>query len=212
MNVKKFFALGLLFLLFCSTKSFGEENSSKEDVNKQLIAAVEKGDEKAVEQLLKQGADPNTRIMRYMYETQYYSSNRPVLTESASNGYKSIVNQLLSAGARIDEEYFYSHDTGGPWCDHTGMTALLQAVENRQWEVAELLVEKGANVNAVKRVRRHIPTMYEKVDYYSILDLTLIRLPSDSSFVKLLKQKGARSAENTNLESILKSLKENGTK
>ena len=193
MSAKNIFALGLLFLIFCSTTSFGEENSSKEDidkqhvsagktygaqempegnvnkqfvsditkrfyglqeileedVNEQLISAVQKGDEKAVEELLKQGADPNTRIYRFD-PGMAASSNRPVLTVAASNGYKSIVNQLLSAGARIDEEYSYSHDTGGPWCDHTGMTALLQAVENRQWEVAELLVEKGANVNAVK--------------------------------------------------------------
>ncbi|MBQ3350182.1 MAG: ankyrin repeat domain-containing protein [Thermoguttaceae bacterium] len=196
MNVKKFFALGLLFLLFCSTKSFGEENSSKEDVNKQLISAVQKGDEKAVEEFLKQGADPNTRIMRYMHETQYYSSNRPVLTEAASNGYKSIVNQLLSAGARIDEEYFYSHDTGGPWCDHTGMTALLQAVENRQWEVAELLVGKGADVNAVKRVRKFIMD-YEKIDYYSILDLTRSH-NAPESFYKLLEDKEAKSADDLN--------------
>ncbi len=195
MNAKNIVTVGLLFLIFCSTKSFGEENSSKEDVNKQLIAAVEDGDEKAVEELLKKGADPNTRIN---VSFNNYSSSRSVLYKAVLCGYKSIVIQLLSAGADIDAAYSnYYHNLDKPdfWIGGDsveGITPLMAAIDNKQWELVSYLVKSGASVNAVSHeMSGNVNPFYKDKDLYrSVLDYALSE-NAPESIIDLLKSKGA---------------------
>lgn len=90
-----------------------------------LDGAVRTGHTKVVDAMLRASANPN----------------RPdpvrdsLLSLAASNGHLSIIKLLLKHGARIDHS-------------QNGLTPLVQAIINRQTEVALFLIRAGANIEA----------------------------------------------------------------
>ncbi len=202
MNVRKFFALGLLVLALCSTKTFGEETSSKEDVNKQLIAAVEKGDEKAVEQLLKQGADPNTKYkyddgIGYRERVHYGRSSNSwsgvVLHLAIEKKNLNVVKQLIKNGADVNSPCSRCCEFGiDYWASRsvTGITPLMIAIEKEQWDIVSYLIQSGADINKSSEACLHGYSKFGSSSYKSVLDYALSE-NAPESIIDLLKSKGA---------------------
>lgn len=90
-----------------------------------LTKAVQNGDTKSVEELLAQGANPNTK------DTDGF----PVLVDAAFEGHTEIVRALLAKGANANV------------VDNEGQTALMLAARRGHTSVVEALLEHRANVN-----------------------------------------------------------------
>jgi len=90
-----------------------------------LTKAVQNGDRKSVEELLAQGANPNTK------DTDGF----PVLVDAAFEGHTEIVRALLTKGANVNV------------VDNEGQTALMLAARRGHTSVVEALLEHRAKVN-----------------------------------------------------------------
>ena len=109
------------------------------DLTARLIAAVSRNDAFAVEALVKQQANPNTRDPE---------TGLTVLMMAACRGNVQIVKLLLDAGAdplTTDSK--------------TGATALHKCCQGGNVEVARLLLEKGAFIDSVEPPTGHTPIM-----------------------------------------------------
>jgi ankyrin repeat protein len=94
---------------------------------KEVFSAVEKGNDKQLEQLLAQDADVNYRRP---------SDGATALHLIAQNGRAPIGGYLISGGADVNAK------------DNSGSAPLHWAVENGHLAVAKSLIYKGADVNA----------------------------------------------------------------
>lgn len=127
-------------------------------LNYKLIYAAENGDYKAVEALLKAGADVNA---------EGYYRHQTALMCAAKNGHADIAELLLKRGANINAkgddgetalmlaksaeiaELLLKHGADvNAKSDFLGETALMLAAESGYTDVTELLLKHGANVNA----------------------------------------------------------------
>lgn len=90
-----------------------------------FVDAARNGDARAVAQALEQGMDPNTR-----------EGSHPVLTLAAFGGHIAVARLLVAAGAELDAY------------DSAFKTALHVAVGRRDFRLAEMLLDAGANINA----------------------------------------------------------------
>jgi hypothetical protein len=124
-----------------------------------LVDAAIAGDDAAVERLLKQGADPNSRevvdvglIEQINYWLDVRTSppeDQPddlrdlptALTEAAANGHEKVVQLLLAHGANPDlkSKHFNNVNMGTQ-----RQTALEWAKQSRQWGAAHILEQAEA--------------------------------------------------------------------
>jgi ankyrin repeat protein len=126
----------------------------------ELIRAAGKGDWRAVERLLDQGADPNV----------VDSSGKTALTAAASRGYPEVVKTLLNAGADLNPdpekgrrghplflavfnghedvvEVLLDHGAEMDAQDAIGRTPLMNSALRNHADIARLLLNRGADVN-----------------------------------------------------------------
>lgn len=94
-----------------------------------LHAAVDWGRPEIVRSLLANGADVNVQ------DNEGWSS----LHVAIFHGDAGLVGELVAAGADVDANVFT-----------TGRTALLQALEDRKFDIARMLIDAGADVNRHK--------------------------------------------------------------
>jgi ankyrin repeat protein len=121
-----------------------------------LVIAAKAGDYPKVEALLKQGADPNSRLLLYgslkeRIDDWLDSFGRPpdgwltdpttALVAAASNGHTSVVRLLLEYGADV---HLRSTISGGESPDPTLHTALELAKYKHYTEIEHLLEQAGA--------------------------------------------------------------------
>ena len=94
--------------------------------------------------LVSKGADPNARATVRDWQRRVTAEGRPKdmnrggftpLLYAARDGYIDSVNALLQGKADIDRP------------DPDGTTPLLLTLTNGHWDVSQLLIESGANVN-----------------------------------------------------------------
>jgi len=107
-----------------------------------LENAVEINDTNAIQQMISKGFDINVDII---------NQNKTLLCYAASQNRKEIVLMLLKAGAEINKGSLSSPATYG------GFTPLHAAAFEGNLELAKLLVEHGASVNAQMDVCRVTP-------------------------------------------------------
>jgi len=112
----------LLPILFSCSKS-----PDKMQLNSSLFSVVSRGDDTAVRDLLKKGADANARD----------DNGCTPIARAASGGYVATVRLLLESGADVNTP-----------CNH-GPNALSLASSRGQEAIVLLLLEKGADVNRV---------------------------------------------------------------
>ncbi|XP_076442764.1 uncharacterized protein LOC143281437 [Babylonia areolata] len=111
-------------LLAASTTNLNVRNFRNETP---IIAAARMGELAVLEQLLKMGADPDSRDHRGMTALMF----------SVMYGMKKVTRLLLSYGANLNLR------------STMGETPLLMAISSDSLEVAKILLEAGANVNDV---------------------------------------------------------------
>lgn len=90
-----------------------------------FVDAARSGDARAVARALEDGMDPNAR-----------EGSHPVLTLAAFGGHVAVARLLIAAGAELDAY------------DAAFKTALHVAVGRRDFRLAEVLLDAGANINA----------------------------------------------------------------
>jgi ankyrin repeat protein len=105
--------------------------SQPESPDEQLILAVRGNQVAEVERLLAQGANPNADAVKG-YE------GRPPLFHAATFGYADIARLLIAKGAQVN----YGADRGA-------VTPLIAAALNGSAPMVALLLERGADVDAV---------------------------------------------------------------
>lgn len=109
---------------------------------------------------LQRGADPN--------KTNYFSPGQiPPIVAAAQQGHADIIKSLLKAGAKVDKG------------DEGQLTALNWACANEHWDVAELLLQNGAN-----------PNSYKSRNMYTT-PLMVVAEKGNAKILKLLIEKGA---------------------
>lgn len=117
----------------------------KEELNKTLSRAVRDGNVNLVQQLLSQGADPNTR--------DYFNNLAQTVLMVAVDDLDpkgtrlQIAQALLDAGADPDLR------------DYIGQTALFYAAASANAAICKLLLDRGANPNAIKKHDK-FPALY----------------------------------------------------
>lgn len=178
-----------------STNSFGEDASSKDDVNNQLISAVCHGDDKKVEELLKKGAAPNTKY-HYSNSGSFDSCLFPlywdgtVLHLAIQQEDQNIIKLLITNGADVNASCtrFWQNEIDF-WITKTeeDVTPIVFAIESRQWDIVSFLIQSGADINKVSTA------VTSGLDYppqnYSVLDYALMEnVPQD--IIDLLKSNG----------------------
>lgn len=94
-----------------------------------LFESAERGDVSALDALLGQSGNPNTRD-----ECRWTP-----LMKAALNGHRDAVARLLAAGAEVDA------------ADKGGYTALMLAASNNHADVVGLLLDHGASIDAAER-------------------------------------------------------------
>ncbi len=104
-----------------------------------LHYAIKFGQTGMVRLLLKHGCDSRARDERNMF---------PLMIAALENNVEA-AQMLLDSGVPVDDTGFYSQSDG-----ETDSTALIMAAQAGAYEVAELLLEQGANVNAVSAFER----------------------------------------------------------
>lgn len=92
-----------------------------------LVLAAERGHSNVVQALLDAGADPNKGYARLP------------LHIASENGYLETVQRLINSGAQIQTE------------EEGGQTALMRAAAGGHLPIVQVLVDKGANVDAICR-------------------------------------------------------------
>lgn len=115
-----------------------EVNLAQPDGTTVLHWAVYYDDEELVESLLRRGADPNVR-------NEYGATP---LSQAAISGNPYVIRQLLKAGAEADER------------GADDQTALMILARTPNVEAAEILVDGGADVNAVEQWRGQTALMW----------------------------------------------------
>jgi len=111
----------------CSSNLESSKNQ-KEELNLKLIESYEKNDFDKIESYLKKGADPNIK----------YKEER-LLCEASYHGYINIVKLLIKYEADINIQNTY------------GDTPLLMAINNKQFEIANMLIDFGADVKLMPK-------------------------------------------------------------
>lgn len=76
----------------------------------------------------------------------------PVIFKEIQEGDIATVEALLDAGVDVDTPGF------------SNQTPLLKAARNNQWEIAELLIERGADIRATGNNGRHLPLYAYDID------------------------------------------------
>lgn len=104
-----------------------------------LHYAIKFGQTGMVRLLLKHGCDSRARDERNMF---------PLMIAVLENNVE-VAQMLLDSGVPVDDTGFYSQSDG-----ETDSTALIMAAQTGAYEVAELLLAQGANVNAVSAFER----------------------------------------------------------
>ncbi|MFZ2197216.1 MAG: ankyrin repeat domain-containing protein [Thermodesulfovibrionales bacterium] len=122
MNIR--FVPALFIMLFLTLFSCSK-GPDKLQLNSSLFSVVSRGDDTAVRDLLKQGADANARD----------DNGCTPIARAASGGYLSTVKLLLKNRADVNTP-----------CNH-GPNALSLASSRGQEAIVRLLIEKGADVN-----------------------------------------------------------------
>jgi hypothetical protein len=134
--------VSVLLLLYIQVGRSSQKSSDIQPRNRALIEAIKKRGLAEVKQLLKQGANPNTREI--ITTKPDASENAPggqpkpadtALMIAARIGNIEIVSTLLQHGAKIDNRGDY------------GGTALMEAVRYDQEKIVKLLLDKGAKPN-----------------------------------------------------------------
>lgn len=115
--------LAALLLASCSREQ--DRGPDKMQLNGALFSFVSRGDDTAVRDILKKGADVNARD----------DNGCTPIVRAASGGYLSTAKLLLESGADLNTP-----------CNH-GPNALSLAAGNGQEAVVRWLIEKGADVN-----------------------------------------------------------------
>lgn len=141
----------LIFIIACliSTSvnfAYAEQTPSQENLNAQLLEAVEKGNLEQVKELIAAGADVN-----YIHnedldcEECEYEHVYSVLSIAVNKGNAEIVKELLKAGANVDELEIYQ-------CDVCYYDTILQvAARNGNLEIVKELIKAGADPNGSKK-------------------------------------------------------------
>src|SRR2546423_5552987 len=131
--------VGLLFMLFGCTAAVNEKPSpdaARQFLKlrgynfdeKSFLSAAAANDVIAVNAFIAAGINPNAKNEE---------SGVPVLVSAAAHGDVEIVKALLTGGANVNER------------DKAGHTALLRALQNKEDEVADLLLaQQNINLNA----------------------------------------------------------------
>lgn len=156
--VKFFVFVGTLLLsLLITSLMLSYFKAQEMDRNDELIQAAWAGNGDRMKMLVEAGADVN-------FNETAHPGCIP-LTCAARQGHLSAVQFLLDSNADLE------------LIDDSHRTALMWAAENGHFDVAQLLVSKGANVNAV---------------HFNDTALRLAVMKRDSEIIKLLKQAGAK--------------------
>jgi len=107
-----------------------------------LMSAAGAGSVDAVRYLIRAGADPNCRAPHgktaLSMAIEYFTPNH---SERNKNDFTIVVRELIAAGAEINVH------------DDNGLTPLLWASAAENEDIARVLLEAGADVNARSRVR-----------------------------------------------------------
>ena len=157
-SAKLFAFLGTLLLSLLITSLVHAHFKAKEmDRNNELIKAAWEGNVERMKMLVEAGADVN-------FNRAAHPSCIP-LTCAAGQGHLSAVQFLLNSNADLE------------LTDDSHRTALMWAAENGHFDVAQLLVSKGANVNAI---------------HFNDTALRQAVMKRDSQIIELLKQAGAK--------------------
>ncbi len=120
----------------------------KKELDEKIIASVADNNKELTQELIKLGANINTRSLE---------TGLTVLMMASCQGNPAIVELLISEGADI-----YTVDS------NTGATALHKACQGQNIEVAKLLTKAGSFIDAVTPTMGHTPIMdalwYQAVD------------------------------------------------
>jgi ankyrin repeat protein len=112
----------------CASSPVAESKIKDESPQTALYRAARYGDIKAVNRLLKAGADANA----------YPDDDANPLYIASQNGHTQIVHALLISKANVDATVY-------------GRTPLFVASKEGHFEIVKLLLESGADVNAVTK-------------------------------------------------------------
>ena len=180
-KIKSFFKMApfLILLLFAST--------SYADINSALIQAARGSDVTKVKQLLKQGADVNTKD----------EDGRTALMEAVGSiniGCTETVRTLIDAGADVNAK------------NKNGSTALMWAVIFPRTEVVKALIDAGADVNAKNKYGETALMSAESSGHTDTAE-ALIDAGNDSYYEKGILAVGFKKGVSQAIaEEILKSL------
>lgn len=158
MKLMKYFVLSILLIQSFGCCAMDVPNKlGMEDLNQQLIKAVQHNKYEQAKTLLDQGADPNTR-------TPERQGSQPVLQLCVHMGAFRIAQLLISKGADLNAQ------------DKMGYTALMQAVFQGQDRMIEFLLQEGADVG-VQHARDGNTALMYAVGKPPILWLLLTTIP-----------------------------------
>ena len=155
----KLFVFGgtLLLSLLITSLIFSYFKAQEMDRNDELIKTAWEGNVERIKMMVDAGSDVN-------FNQTAHPSCIP-LTCAAEQGHLSAVLFLLNSNADIEQT------------DDSHRTALMWAAANGHFDVAQLLVSKGANVNAI---------------HYDETVLRLAVMKRHSKIIELLKHAGAK--------------------
>lgn len=115
------------------------DESAPSPLDHLLLDAVRAGDAERTRDFLRQGADPDAGFS----DNEGYSNKTPLMY-AAEAGHTAVIRELLAAGAsvRAKDRFVLPGDGGGE-------TALEYAVRGHDGEAARVLIQAGANINAI---------------------------------------------------------------
>lgn len=116
---------------------------TQQELNRQLIKAVETGNITEVKRLLSRGADANATSKKAIYPNDNRIYSRSALMAAAANGYAPICKLLLDHGAHVDTMWLEFPGRGFKYYEN----ALTLAVMNNHLEACKILIAYGADVN-----------------------------------------------------------------
>lgn len=159
-KINKFLLTTLLSILIPIHPVIADEMAKPTAEGDELIGAIEKNDEAKVDELLLKKINPNARGNKNKYLSP--------LDLAAKNNNRHIVESLVRSGASIKEDaavcfaiknvqiVSWLIDQGaefrGPRCD-----ALSAAITNEAFETAELLLQRGADINEQNGMFKRTP-------------------------------------------------------
>jgi ankyrin repeat protein len=190
-----------------------EVESDFDDAEIALIKAVNKEDIVSVVKLIKAGMSLNFRDDYHLGYTALLSAVDRGLVEIAvllitsganleakptSGGYSFTALSLAATAGevRIAKELIKANANLESTIDYMGInTALIESISKCHFEIAEMLIEAGANVNACGRNPNHAPPSMVWDDNGNYLKtsspLTLAITKENDHLVKILLEKGA---------------------